>query len=204
MAQVWMSNTNTYNAIAMSVSTMGYGANTRSRLFKLSVDGNTKFDIDVNGNITANVITVNTIIAQSSANSLSSNTIIANSVITNSITSNSITSGSFIKTSGTSSQFLKADGSIDSTTYMNSANFTVTYGANDGNTNYVYPPSGFTMSNLMGFIPSVRTFYYSGTVNGDDSSYCYYSVDASYITVTCYTSEQRATPTFNWLAIWRK
>ena len=174
------------------------------RLFKLSVDGNTKFDIDVNGNITANVITVNTIIAQSSANSLSSNTIIANSVITNSITSNSITSGSFIKTSGTSSQFLKADGSIDSTTYMNSANFTVTYGANDGNTNYVYPPSGFTMSNLMGFIPSVRTFYYSGTVNGDDSSYCYYSVDASYITVTCYTSEQRATPTFNWLAIWRK
>ncbi len=56
-----MSNTNTYNGIAMSISTMGYGANTRSRLFKLSVDGNTKFDIDANGNITAsgNVVSNN-------------------------------------------------------------------------------------------------------------------------------------------------
>lgn len=70
MAQVWMSNTNTYNGIAMSISTMGYGANSASRLFRLRVDGNTKVDIDANGNITANSITVNTIIASSTANAI--------------------------------------------------------------------------------------------------------------------------------------
>ncbi len=49
MAQVWMSNTNTYNAIAMSVSTLGAGANTNSKLLNLSVDGNTKFSVDAAG-----------------------------------------------------------------------------------------------------------------------------------------------------------
>jgi hypothetical protein len=51
MAQVWMSNTNTYNGIAMSISTMGYGANNNSRLLSLRVDGNTKFALDGNGTI---------------------------------------------------------------------------------------------------------------------------------------------------------
>lgn len=83
MAQVWMSNTNTYNGIAMSISTMGYGANTRSRLLKLNVDGNTKFDIDVNGNITT-------------ANSLTTNTIVASNITTSGLTVNNrnITKGS--------------------------------------------------------------------------------------------------------------
>ena len=43
MAQVWMSNTNTYNGIAMTISTMGYGANNNSRLLSLRVDGNTYY-----------------------------------------------------------------------------------------------------------------------------------------------------------------
>lgn len=95
MAQVWMSNTNTYNSIAMSVSTMGYGANSKSTLLKLGVDGNTKFQISANGyvsalDISANTITVNTIIALSSANSLSSNTITSNTIVTNTILSNNI------------------------------------------------------------------------------------------------------------------
>lgn len=96
MAQVWMSNTNTYNGIAMSISTLGYGANTNSRIFKLNVDGNTKFDIDANGRvttleITANTITVNTIIAQSSANSLTSNTITANNLtVTRNVTAGNV------------------------------------------------------------------------------------------------------------------
>lgn len=51
MAQVWMSNTNTYNGIAMSISTLGYGANNNSRIFSLKVDGNTKFALDGNGTI---------------------------------------------------------------------------------------------------------------------------------------------------------
>ena len=97
MAQVWMSNTNTYNGIAMSISTMGYGANSASRLFRLRVDGNTKVDIDANGNITANSITVNTIIASSTANAittgtLTSNTITANNIVsTNNITTSGLT-----------------------------------------------------------------------------------------------------------------
>lgn len=74
MAQVWMSNTNTYNAIAMSVSTMGHGANANSRLLRFKVDGNTKFDIDANGNI----LTSNTI----SSNVVYANTVMSNTVIT--------------------------------------------------------------------------------------------------------------------------
>lgn len=42
-----------------------------------------------------------------------------------SITYNSVTSGSFIKSGGTSSQFLKADGSVDSNTYLPVVNGTV-------------------------------------------------------------------------------
>ena len=92
MSQVWMSNTNTFNAIAMSVSTMGYGANNTSRLLKLSVDGSTKFDIDTNGNITANSISVNTIIALSTANAITTGTLTANNIIsTNNITTSGLT-----------------------------------------------------------------------------------------------------------------
>jgi len=88
MAQVWMSNTNTYNGIAMSISTMGFGANASSRLFKLNVDGNTKFDIDANGrvsaiDIVANTVSVNTIIALSSANAITTGSLIANTVTVN-------------------------------------------------------------------------------------------------------------------------
>jgi hypothetical protein len=54
MSQVWMSNTNTFNAIAMSVSTMGYGSSSNSKLLNLSVDGNSKFSVYTNGSIYAN------------------------------------------------------------------------------------------------------------------------------------------------------
>lgn len=84
MQQVWLSNTNTYNAIVMSVSTMGYGASSTSKLFKLSVDSNTKFEISANGrvaamDIAANTISVNTIIALSSSNAIATGALSANS-----------------------------------------------------------------------------------------------------------------------------
>lgn len=60
MSQVWMSNTNTYNAIAMSVSTMGYGANANSNLLLFKVDGNTKFGVNTDGDVRANNIFANT------------------------------------------------------------------------------------------------------------------------------------------------
>jgi|688.fasta_scaffold271634_2 hypothetical protein len=49
MTQVWMSNSNVYNAISMSISTLGYGANTNSKVLNFSVDGNTVFNVDTVG-----------------------------------------------------------------------------------------------------------------------------------------------------------
>ena len=96
---------------------------------------------------------------------------------------------------------------IATTAFVKSAfkNFIkITTGQGTGNTFTVSPPSGFTMANLAGFIPSIQKIYYSGDVDGNDSSYCYYTVGDSYITVTVYSSEQRAATHANWLAIWIK
>ncbi len=83
-------------------------------------------------------------------------------------------------------------------------NMHIQSGLNEGTTTYVYPPIGFTMNDLLAFIPSIRTIYFSGVVNGDDSLYCYWTKDETKVTIICYNSEQRYTPTVNWLAIWRK
>ena len=104
MAQVWMSNTNTYNGIAMSISTMGYGASANSTILKLGVDGNTKFQITANGrvnalDISANTVTVNTLVALSTANAFSSNTISTNllTVANRNITKSSMPTGSILQ-----------------------------------------------------------------------------------------------------------
>ena len=67
MTQVWMSNTNTYNGIAMSISTMGYGANSTSRMLSFNVDGNTKFALDCNGTI---LVTNNSVAMLPNANTV--------------------------------------------------------------------------------------------------------------------------------------
>ena len=66
----------------------------------------------------------------------------------------------------------------------------------------ITPPSGYTMSDLVAFIVSMERVHYSGDVNGDDSTYCTYTKDNSKITVTVYSSEQRAAARANYLAIW--
>ena len=103
MAQVWMSNTNTYNGIAMSISTLGFGGNGASRVLSFRVDGNTKFDIDSNGNIktcnsvntfvmTSNIAVANTITANSvNTFVMTSNIAVANTITANSINTNSMT-----------------------------------------------------------------------------------------------------------------
>lgn len=68
----------------------------------------------------------------------------------------------------------------------------------------VTPPTGYTMSDLAGFIPSISYIYFSGDVDGNDKVYCSYSVGANNITVTVYASEQNAQAKANWLAIWIK
>jgi len=73
-----------------------------------------------------------------------------------------------------------------------------------GNGATISPPEGFTMSDLVAFIPAIQQVHYSGDVDYNDSTYCYYSVGASYITLTVYSTEQRAGAQANWLAIWIK
>lgn len=90
MATTWMSNSNVYNAISMSVSTMGYGANANSMLLRFGVDGNTVFTLDTLGDIIANTVTVNTIIANNSANGITTGTLASNTITANTVTANTV------------------------------------------------------------------------------------------------------------------
>jgi len=78
----------------------------------------------------------------------------------------------------------------------------VTYGTGGGSNFSVNPPSGFSMSNLAGFIPSIRYIYFSGGVDGNDTLSTTYSVGESNITVDVRNSEQRASGEANWVALW--
>ena len=83
-------------------------------------------------------------------------------------------------------------------------NMQILSGYNEGTTTYVYPPDGYTMDDLLAFIPSIRTIHFNGDVDYNDSLYCYWNKETTRICVTCYNTEQRANPQVNWLAIWRK
>jgi hypothetical protein len=75
---------------------------------------------------------------------------------------------------------------------------------NDG-ANYfdVFPPVGKSMTNLVGFIPSIHVIHYAGGVDGNDSMRCTYSYLSDRIRVYVQNTEQRSTPAANYLAIWR-
>jgi phage-related tail fiber protein len=83
-------------------------------------------------------------------------------------------------------------------------NMQILSGYNTGTTTYVYPPDNYTMSDLLAFLPSIRTIHFSGDVDYNDSLYCYWEKEESRIKITCYNTEQRANPQVNWIAIWRK
>ena len=70
----------------------------------------------------------------------------------------------------------------------------------------IYPPSGYNIYHLKGFIPSVGEINFSGDVNGDDTFWCNYQVDytAGKVRVVCNNSESRARSIINYLAIWIK
>jgi hypothetical protein len=71
---------------------------------------------------------INEIVIGSSARGNGSNTVtIGNSSITNNYFTGNIRGGAFIRTGGTSSQFLKADGSVDSSTYLTTGSAASTY-----------------------------------------------------------------------------
>ena len=85
------------------------------------------------------------------------------------------------------------------------ANYTNTSGGFRDNANWfdVLPPAGYTMGNLVAFIPSIRAIHYYGSVDGNDSLRCTYSVLIDRIRVWVQNTEQRSFPSANWLAIWR-
>ena len=74
---------------------------------------------------------------------------------------------------------------------------------NDANYFDVFPPAGKSMSNLVGFIPSIHIIHYAGGVDGNDSIRCTYSYLDDRIRVYVQNTEQRSTPAANYLAIWR-
>jgi len=69
---------------------------------------------------------------------------------------------------------------------------------------HVYPPSGYTMSNLVGFIPSIANIYFGGDVDGNDVIWCRWRAETNRITVTAQNSENDLSSTINYLAIWQK
>ena len=83
--------------------------------------------------------------------------------------------------------------------------FTNQVGSFNDDANYfdVFPPVGKSMTNLVGFIPSIHVIHYAGGVNGDDSMRCTYSYLSDRIRVYVQNTEQRSTPAANYLAIWR-
>ena len=80
----------------------------------------------------------------------------------------------------------------------------ITSGQTDSSNFDVFPPAGYTMSNLKGFIPSINGIWYSGGVDGNDTMRCYYTVGSDRINVVTNNSEQRRNAIANWLAIWSK
>lgn len=88
---------------------------------------------------------------------------------------------------------------------VNCIGFTSQIGQWDNSSNYfdVFPPSGFNMTQLQGFMASMSKIYFAGSVNVDDQMRTEWAVQADRIRVWVQNSEQRATPAGNYIAFWR-
>lgn len=89
-------------------------------------------------------------------------------------------------------------------TAVNCVGFSNTTSGWVNTTNYfdVFPPSGKTISNLVGFMASLSKIYFAGVVNADDSLRTEWSVLADRVRVWVQNTEQRATPAGNFIAFW--
>lgn len=94
---------------------------------------------------------------------------------------------------------------VTSGTAINCVGFSNSYQW-DNSTNYfdVFPPSGYNMTNLAGFIASLSKVYYAGDVDNNDSLRTEWTIQADRVRVWVQNTEQRATPAGNYLAIWKK
>jgi len=68
----------------------------------------------------------------------------------------------------------------------------------------VYPPSGFTMSDLEAFLPSIHAIHFAGIVDANDSIRCHHILLSDRIRVYVQNTEQRSVPAANWIAVWNK
>lgn len=68
----------------------------------------------------------------------------------------------------------------------------------------LYPPAGYNMSNLVGFIASMSEIYPSGDVDNNDIFFCKYELRADHIIVICQSKENRENSRFNYKATWQK
>ena len=82
---------------------------------------------------------------------------------------------------------------------------------NNFNANFadVFPPAGFTMANLQGFVASIGIILFGGTVDGNDILWCRWTQRRDSMRVICANSENRADGAgagsyINYLAIWRR
>jgi hypothetical protein len=75
----------------------------------------------------------------------------------------------------------------------------------DNSTNYfdVFPPAGFNMTQLQGFMASMSKIFFAGNVNIDDQMRTEWAVQGDRIRVWVQNSEQRDTPAVNYIAFWR-
>lgn len=71
---------------------------------------------------------------------------------------------------------------------------------------YIYPPSGFAITDLASFVPSIGQIYFNGNVGSDDTLFCNWKNDVANnrIVVICNNSENRQNSVINYLAIWKK
>ncbi len=68
----------------------------------------------------------------------------------------------------------------------------------------IYPPTGFTMANLVGFQCGIAEIYFSGNVDDNDNLWCNYDVLADKIIVICNNRENDGNSKINYTAIWQK
>lgn len=72
------------------------------------------------------------------------------------------------------------------------------------NFNYVYPPTGYTMLDMVGFIASIERIDFGGNVNGDDFLWCRWAAESNRVKVWCNNSENDSDAIFQYMAIWQK
>lgn len=74
----------------------------------------------------------------------------------------------------------------------------------DSNRVEIFPPSGFTMQHLQGFLASPGIIYFGGEVDGNDTLYCLWRREPDRIQVICANSENRDESIIHYLGIWRR